>query len=153
MCLRRESSLLVFRRCAVAETLFAVGGGHLQLVTICHQLTPFLAQPLLELVPILAGSVRVGLLGEYLDDVHDGEPPCVCGRVVDAADGVAFKERSVGGHGVGLSVSKALVQGRGNGAPQSHASDGRLQSPPCRSASMSSTSTFWGAGRGTYTSV
>ena len=35
-----ESSLLVFRRCAVAETLFAVSGGRLQLVTICNQLGP-----------------------------------------------------------------------------------------------------------------
>jgi hypothetical protein len=49
--------------------------------------------------PVGSGAARVGLLGEDLDDVDDGEPPGVGGGVVEAADGLVFEEGGGGGHG------------------------------------------------------
>ena len=55
----------------VGEIIFPVGGGHFQLVTVCHQLTAFFAEPLFQLIPILSGRLGIRLLREYPDDVHD----------------------------------------------------------------------------------
>jgi hypothetical protein len=47
----------------IGETLFAVLGRHFQLVTIRHQLTAFLAQPLFQLIPIFSGGYNLVLVG------------------------------------------------------------------------------------------
>jgi len=84
----------------VGEITFAVGGGHFQLVTIRHQLTALLGQPLLEFVPIFSGGRKIRLLRQHPDDVHDREPPRLGRRVVVAADFVAFKNNQFIFHGV-----------------------------------------------------
>ena len=54
----------------IGEVVFAVGGRQFQSVTICHRLTPFLAEPLFQLVPVLPGSLEIRLLGEDPGDAH-----------------------------------------------------------------------------------
>ena len=66
-------------------------------------------EPVLENLPVGSCPAGVGLLGEHLDNVHDGEPPGVGGLIIDAAYGLNFKECGVGGHGGGLSVSNACA--------------------------------------------
>ena len=84
----------------VSEALFAILRRHFQLVTIRHQLTAFLAQPLFQLVPIFSGGSKIRLLGQHADDVHDGKPPRFGRLVVMAADFVAFKNGEVVFHRV-----------------------------------------------------
>jgi hypothetical protein len=70
----------------VSEVFLAVGGGQFQSVTICHRLTSFLVKSLFQLVPILSGRLKIRLLGENLDDVHDREKPGFGFLIVEAAD-------------------------------------------------------------------
>lgn len=75
--------------------ILPVGCGHLQLVTICNQLAAFLFEPVFEDFPVVLGRLVVRLLGEDLDDVHDGEPPGFGFLVIDAANFVAFENGEV----------------------------------------------------------
>lgn len=78
-----------------------VVSGHFQLVTVCHQLTSFLGQPLFQFVPILARGLVVRLLGQGLDDVVYGEPPRLRGIIVETTDLMLLEEggrRKKGAH-------------------------------------------------------
>lgn len=88
----------------VGKPLLAVGSEHLQLVTACHQLTAFLIQPALELVPVLAGSQIVGLLGQHLHDVNDRKPPSLRRLVIHAANGLAIELGWHNFHGVCATI-------------------------------------------------
>jgi len=70
----------------VGEAHFSVLSGQFQPVTVCHQLTALLVQPLFQLVPILSGSLEIGLLSQHLNDVHDGKEPGFGLLIVDAAN-------------------------------------------------------------------
>ena len=83
----------------VSEVVFAIRSGQFQSVTVCHRLTSLLGKSLFQLVPVLPGGLKVRLLGEDLDDIDDGEEPCVGLFVVDAADGVAFERGGDDVHG------------------------------------------------------
>ena len=85
----------------VGEAHFTVVGGQFEPVTICHQLTSLFVQALSELVPVFSGGLVIGLLGEYLDDVHDGEEPSLGLFVVEAADSVSLKNGQVFFHNGG----------------------------------------------------
>jgi len=75
-------------------------------VTICHQLAAFLPKPLFQLVPVFSGCLKIRLLGEHLNDVHNGEKPRLGLLVVDAADFVPFKNGEVFFHNVGVSFNR-----------------------------------------------
>jgi hypothetical protein len=47
----------------IGQVILAVGGRQFQLVTICRQLTAFLAQPLFQLGPAFARGGWIRLLG------------------------------------------------------------------------------------------
>ena len=88
---------------------FAVSCGHFQSVTICHRLTSFFRQSLLELVPILPGGLKIRLLREHLNDVHDRKPPGFGFCVIDATDFVAFEDGEVFIHVVRWSMFKSAL--------------------------------------------
>ncbi len=88
----------------VGEAHFAVVGGQFEPVTICHQLTAFLSEPLFQLVPILSGRLKIRLLGEDSDNVHNRKPPRFGLFVVNAADFVSLKNGQVFFH-------SSLIQG------------------------------------------
>jgi hypothetical protein len=83
---------------AIGQTLFAVGSGHPQLVTICHQLTSFLAESLFELIPVFASRRWIELLSKHLDNAHHGEPPGIGSLVLNVPNGTSLEECGLAGH-------------------------------------------------------
>jgi hypothetical protein len=83
----------------IGQTLLAIGRPHFQLVTICHQLTAFLAQPFFQLVPVFPCRLVIGLLGQRLNDVDHREPPGFGSFVIDAADSLGLEKGGLNGHG------------------------------------------------------
>jgi hypothetical protein len=60
-------------------------------VTICHRLTALLAKSLFQVVPILSSCLKVGLLRQHLNDVHDGEEPGLRLLVVGTANSLLLE--------------------------------------------------------------
>lgn len=65
-----------------------------QTVIVCNGLAALFGQTAFQDAPVEAGALAVWLLGENLDYVNDGKPPCVGGFVVDPADWL-FSKRAV----------------------------------------------------------
>jgi hypothetical protein len=94
----------------VSEVAFAVGGRQFQLVTICNQLASFLAESVFQNLPVVSGGLEIRLLGENLDDVHDGEKPGFGLLVVEAADFALLEDGRDDFHGEWGSGKQLAVQ-------------------------------------------
>ena len=92
----------------VDEVVFSICRGQLQSVTVCHRLITFLAQPLLQLIPVFARCLIVDLLGKYLDDIDDRKPPCFRRGVIDAADRMFLEDGRLVVHGQECERGKVL---------------------------------------------
>jgi hypothetical protein len=85
--------------------LFSVLGRKFQLVTVCHQFTPLIAQALFELVPVLPRNGGVRLPCEDADDIDDREKPCFRGFVVHTAYRLILEQSGLGGDGHGQRLT------------------------------------------------
>ena len=83
----------------IGEVAFAVGVEQFQSVTIRHRLTPLLAEPLFQFIPVFTRRLVIWLLGQHLNDVHHREPPCFIGFVVHPADCVVLEKGVLNRHG------------------------------------------------------
>jgi hypothetical protein len=59
----------------IGEAHFPVISRQFEPVTVCHQLTSFLAKPLFQLIPVFSSHLKVRLLSQDLNDVYNGEKP------------------------------------------------------------------------------
>jgi len=76
----------------IGEAHLAVVSRYFQLVTVCHQLTSFSAQPLFQFVPIPPRGLVIRLLDQGLNDVDHREPPSLRGIIIEPANLVLLEE-------------------------------------------------------------
>ena len=98
----------------VGEAHFAVVSGQFQLVTICNQLTSFLAEAVFKNLPVVPGGLVIRLLGQNLNDIHDGEKPGFGLLVVETADFAIFKNGGNDFHGGStkqLPIQRTVLDG------------------------------------------
>jgi hypothetical protein len=75
----------------IGEVVLAVGGRELQSVTFCNRLASFLTKAVFEHFPVITGRLKIRLLRQDLNDVHDREKPHFRLLVVNTANLMAFK--------------------------------------------------------------
>ena len=75
----------------VRQAVFAVCCPHFQLVTIRHQFTALVFQPLFQLVPVFPPGIIVGAVCQHADNIHNGKIPFLPFCVPRHADLLVFK--------------------------------------------------------------